>query len=162
MQTANYLEQAKSFLNNNASRLALRAVPLAMIAVAVAHANPSFGVPNSMGVGTPTCLSGGGAAANAGTNPSFGSLSTDANLGISLFGSASLQGPSFSDTCTFTLQWKGGGSGTLYGSTGSLNSGISITNVPDDITVNSYTITVFINGTQEGVYHCQGPGFLPT
>ena len=149
MQIANYLEPAKSLLNGNALRMALRAAPLALLAVAAAHANSSFNAPTFGGVALPNCSG----ATSAGTAPSFGGTPTNGGLGLNLYGSASMTGPTGPGTCTLTMTWQGTGSGSFYGSTGALNSSFTIT-PPGDAAVNSYNLTVLINGTQEYTNTC--------
>jgi len=137
------LQRAKKFLARNAVKLALRAAPLALVAAGIAHANPTFSAPNSTSV-TQNCSGGSltGSLAGAATNNGLGeTLSGSASLGIS------------NSTCAVTMKWKGNGSGTFVGSTAALNSNFNIT-PPNNGSVQSWVMTVFINGSQVGQFSC--------
>jgi hypothetical protein len=102
MSTKNRVEEAKSFLSRNSVRLALRVVPMALVAVAAAHATPNFNAPNNNTVST--CSGGTKTGTLAG-------VSVNGGHGLSLSGNATLSHPTFSDC--LNLDWKGTGSGTL-------------------------------------------------
>lgn len=153
MHTAYYVEQARSFLNKSASRIALRALPLALMAVA-AHAASgtlTFNAPNSMVVsdncsGTDTIQT-----------PLAGA-STNGGLGLTLSGDAIVSSPAGGDTpCTLTMTWSGTGSGAFGGTTARIfsQSSPSFTITPGtDIFVTGWTLTVFINGNSAGQVGC--------
>ena len=150
MQTTNYSEQARSFLNRNASRMALRAIPLALMAVAVAHAGRAGSQASFSAPGT-TSITG----CTDGATGSLAGSPTNGGLGLTLSGSASYG--SFGETaCDLTMVWSGNGSGPFYGSTGTLNSDFTITATPG-IFVTGWNLIVKINGTQRGAYSCTAP-----
>lgn len=153
MQTANYLDQAKSFLNKNALRMALRAVPLALMAVA-AHAASNtliFSAPNS------TSVSDNCSGVNSITTPLAGA-SVNGGLGLSLSGDATVSADVAVGTpCTLTMTWSGIGSGLFGGTTGSVFSrtspGFTIT-PGTDVFVTGWNLSVLINGNAAGQVSC--------
>jgi hypothetical protein len=159
-KTTNYLERATSFPTRNFRRLALRMAPMALIAVAAAYATPSFNGPNSTSAQTnPSYLD-----FDDNNCPSSGNLSgaaTNGGLGVTFSGNASITGFGASAQCVIGMVWVGGGSGTFNGTTATVASNFTIT-APADVVVNSWTLTVFINGSQVSTYGCTAslpPGF---
>jgi hypothetical protein len=156
VQTANYLEQAKSFLNRNALRIALRAVPLAFVAVTAPHAiavqNPNaliFNAPNSTSIAN---------SCSGGTSGSLGGTSTNAGLGLQLYGSGSVSyNASGNAPCTLTYTWSGAGSGLFGGATGNVYEQVSpgFTITPGaHVFVTGWNLSVFINGSSAGQFSC--------
>jgi len=144
MPTTDYLSQAKSFLNRNRNMIALRALPLALMAAAAAHANPNFNGPTTTNI--INGCSGGSASG------SITGSSTHGGLGLTLSGSGSLSGV-IGSGCLFTLQWQGTGSGSFAGTTTTLASGFTIT-PPGDAFVFGWTLNVLINGTRQAQLTC--------
>ena len=73
---------------------------MALVAVAVAHANPNFNAPNNNTV--TTACSGGSASGNLAGAP------TNSGLGLTLSGTANLTHTGFSGACTYTpTNWRG-------------------------------------------------------
>jgi hypothetical protein len=138
-----YLKQARSFLAQNTTRLALRAIPMALVAVAAAHATPTFNAPNSTSITDNTC-SGGTAGSLTGVTANGGSE-------MSLSGSASLTYQN--GTCSFLMVWKGTGSGTF--SSASYSSTFVIT-PPSGVAVSAYSLTILINGVAQTPVTCSG------
>lgn len=138
---ADYLKQAKSFLAQNSTRLALRAIPMALVAVAAAHATPTFNAPTSTSIsGCSGGTTGGsltGAAANGGAE-------------MSLSGSASVSVPS-SGYCNLLMVWKGTASGAF--ASASYSSRFVIT-PPSNVTVTAYSLTILINGVAQTTVTC--------
>ncbi len=158
VQTANHLEQAKSLLNRNASRIALRAVPLAFLAAAAAHAVPNpnaliFNAPNGTNI-TNSC----GGGTSAVTTP-LGGASTNNGLGLSLWGDATISpNVSYGTPCTMTMTWSGTGSGLFGGTTGSLYSrstpGFTVSTPNGFIYVSGWNLSVSINGNTPTQLSC--------
>jgi hypothetical protein len=154
VQTVNYLEQAKSFLNNNASRLALRAVPLAFLAVTAAHAFPAnnaltFNAPNYTNISN---------SCSGGSSGSLAGRSTNAGLGLQLSGSGSVSSNAGGGApCTLTYTWSGTGSGLFGGTTGNIYSQVSpgFTITPGaHVFVVGWNLSVLINGSPAGQFSC--------
>jgi len=146
VQTANYLEQAKSFLSKNALRIALRAAPLALFAVGVAHALPA----NSVVWGTPTSSTVSSGCGASGSN--MGGITDTNGLRLRLYGLATGNSVGGSP-CTMTMSWVGTGSGPFYGNTGTLNANFSIAET-GFATVSGWVLTVTINGNALPTYTC--------
>ena len=151
MQTTNYLEKAKSFLAQKRS-LALRAAPLALVAVAAAQASPTFNAPNNNGV-TQACPASSGGSATG----SFGGSATNSGLGLTLSGNATLFHTGVSENCTYTLKWRGTGTGNFAGSTATIAALFSIT-PPANATISGYSLNVLINGATQKQITCTAPG----
>lgn len=154
-ESTNYIEQAKSFLTRNSHRLALQVVPMALMAVAVAHATPTFGNANSTSASS---CSGGGFV----TQGTLSSQATNSGRGISLSAVGSSFAINMSTSDCLILDWKNtqGSSGTFYGSTASLSSVFNFNGTDGTyITVNSWTIDVYLNGSQTPAYEqlCSSP-----
>jgi len=143
MVETNYLDQAQAFLNRNGSRFALRAIPVALMVVAAAHADPSFSAPNSTNINNG--CSGGAVSGSLAGSP------TNGGLGLTLSGSATQA--IANNNCGVTLQWKGNGSGSFVGATENIASTFTIT-PPSDGSVRSWTLTVLVNGTQQAQFSC--------
>jgi hypothetical protein len=138
-----YLKQAKSFLAQNSTRLALRAIPMALVAVAAANATPTFNAPTttSISITSNTC--------SGGTTGSLSGVPTTG--GVSLSGNVNLTNYSLSGGCTVLMVWKGTGSGTF--NSASYSSSFVMT-PPAGVTVSSYTLTILINGVAQTPYTC--------
>jgi hypothetical protein len=122
-------------------------VPMALVAVAVAHANPTFNAPNN------TSISLGNSCAGGATSGSLGGSVTNGGLGITLSGNASLTYNIAPGTCTLLMVWKGTGSGAFNGTTASIGSNFTIT-PPSNVTIYSYNLAILINGVQERQFTC--------
>jgi hypothetical protein len=141
VQTANYLEQARSLLTRNA----LRVAPLALVVVGVAYATPS----NTLTFFAPYLTS---------TDDNCGGLDggllsgtpTNGGLGLSLYGTGTMSYSGSGASCTMTLSWTGTGSGLFGGTTGTVSSliqpGFTITPQNGSIWVNGWNLSVSING----------------
>src|ERR1017187_6702302 len=145
MRTTNYLEQAMLFLTRNSHRLALRVAPIALVAVAVAHATPSFNAPSSTRFDTDdeNCNHGG----------ALSGAVTHGGLGVTLSGNATLTGYGEASPCFIGMIWQGTGSGAFSGTTATIGSNLTIT-APSDVVINSWTLTVYIDGSQVTTYGC--------
>ena len=140
MQTNNYLEQGKSFLKKNASRIALRAMPLALLAVGVAHAGSG-----SLGFLSPSSTSVSGCSGGGSVVSALTGSPTHNGLGLSLSGTGSLSSPGQNSACSLTLMWSGTGSGAFPGTGATVSSSFTLS-TPLNVSLNSCTITVKING----------------
>jgi hypothetical protein len=137
-----YLKQAKSFLAQNSARLALRAIPMALVAVAAANATPTFNAPTTTSITSANTCSGG-------TTGSLTGSPANGGAEMSLSGNAYLN---FSDgPCSFLMVWKGTGSGALGGASYSASFNIA---PPGNVTVTAYTLTVLINGVAQTPVTC--------
>jgi hypothetical protein len=145
----NYLEQAKSFLSQNSHRLALRVAPLALMAVAAAHAGNSTLSFNALSSGTVSdSCSGGSAVITA-----LAGAPTSGGLGLTLSGAARLPGPAASGVpCSLTMSWNGNGSGLFPGTSATLGSTFTVA-APYDVAINSCTVTVYLNGVQAAQFN---------
>jgi hypothetical protein len=148
VNNVNYLEQAKSFLSQNSHRLALRVGPLALMAVAAAHASNSTLSFNALTSGTVSdSCSGGSSVVTA-----LAGGPTNGGLGLTLSGKASLPGPAASSVpCSLTMSWNGNGSGLFPGTSATLGSTFTVA-APYDVAINSCTVTVYLNGVQAGQF----------
>jgi hypothetical protein len=129
----------RSFLSRNLHRLAFRAGPVALLAVAMGHAQPlSF---NALTGGTVTDSCSGGSSVTT----ALAGTPTNGGLGLSLSGAANLPGPAASNSpCSLTMQWSGAGSGTFPGTTATIAAIFTI-GAPPDVSINSCTLTVYFN-----------------
>lgn len=138
-----YFSFSRSFLALTACRLALFLIPVALLTAA--PAGPGFNPPNTTNITTSGCTtsSTGGTLAGSVTGGRTGVTLSAAN--VTFTGSSDATG-----SCNLVLQWKGTGSGTFNGSTGTVaaqfNTGV---NFGDEEPLNSYTLTVYINGSQQ-------------
>lgn len=86
--------------------------------------------------------------------PSAGSLTgvvTNGGAGLSLSGSATVQGYTVSATCYMSMTWSGTGSGSFTGTT-TVTPNFTLV-IPADVEI-TCTLTIFINGIQEAQYNC--------
>ena len=146
-ESPNYIGQAKALLTRNSSRLAWQAVPLALIAVAVAHAG-GFNAPSSTNA---TACAGGGVTSYALT----GAVKSNGTA-LTLSGTAAF---TLNGVCTFTLVWKGTGTGTFNGPSATVGANFSIT-PPVTGFIEGYGLTLLVNGVQQYSNVCsEVPGF---
>jgi hypothetical protein len=134
-----YLKQAKSFLAQNSARLALRVVPMALVAVAAAHAQPVFNAPSSTSV---SGCSGGTTVGSLTGSPTNGGVSLSGSSTVTLSGGGA---------CTVLMVWKGTGSGTF--SSASYSSTFVLT-PPTNAGVSAYSLTILINGIAQTPVTC--------
>ncbi len=136
-ESTNYIEQARTFLTRNSFRLALQAVPMALITVAAAHA-AGFNAPSS--TSATACSSGGGV-----TSYSLTGAAKNSGAALTLSGNAAF---TVNGVCTFTLVWKGTGTGTFSGPSATIGANFSIT-PPATGFIEGYGLTLLVNGAQQ-------------
>lgn len=135
-ETTNYMDQAKSFLTRNTSRLALQVVPLALMAVATAHAG--FNAP-------PTSTNATACSGGSVTNYALTGAVKGNGAALTLSGTANF---AVFNACTVTLVWKGTGSGTFNGPAATIGANLTIT-PPSFGYIAGYGLTVLINGATQ-------------
>jgi hypothetical protein len=135
-----YLKQAQSFLALNSARLALRAVPMALVAVAAAQAQPVFNPPTTHTISG--CI---------GSSVMGALTGTSTNSGVSLSGNPSLTYAASGGSCNLLMVWKGTGSGAF--TSASYSSSFVIT-PPNNVTVTGYSLTLLINGVAQPPVTC--------
>ncbi|HWC98599.1 MAG TPA: hypothetical protein VG456_17685 [Candidatus Sulfopaludibacter sp.] len=132
--------------------LALRLALMVLASVTLSHAAANFNAPNpSNAVNLPSYIDFGDN--NCPTGGGVSGVTTNGGLGLTLAGSATLQGFGAQSSCNFTMYWQGIGSGAFVGSTATAAANI-IFSVPFDVTVTNCSISVFINGISEATYTC--------
>lgn len=148
------LKQANLSLSRKASRLALRAAPLALMAVAAAHAGSSgltFNGPSSTSV-SDSC-----SGSDSIQTPLAGA-SASGGLGLTLSGSASVSyWAGLGAPCTLTMTWSGTGSGAFGGTVGTIFSKTSpgFTIAPGaHVFVTGWNLSVIIDGNSAGQASC--------
>src|ERR1035437_1729142 len=135
MQAKNPLQEAKAFRARNSVRLALRAVPLALVTVAAVHATTNFNSPTTTSIGT---CSGGQ------TTGSLTGAAANSLHGLSLSGNATWSSPVVGVGNCLNLFWSGTGSGTMDAATLPLLFDYTITtpaNVANQIWALNVTLT---------------------
>lgn len=139
-QNDNYVEQGKSFLMRRAQRLALRVVPIALVAVTAAHAAATFNTPGGTVTSFGANCSGGGATG------SVTGVVMNSNQGVTLSGSANLPIPANSSGtfCAF-FDWTGTGGGAFTSPTLPARWNFTIT-PPAGVTIQGWHLTFIING----------------